>query len=85
MKNRKHHEVSLTLDGLENLKNQIRNSIIGLKQKIKEIQEITQSIKSKNKELGSKNKKHPFENLFNFTEIVDREKEHIQIDLELSV
>ena len=73
-KDRKHRELFLKLNELNNSKIELKNKINALKQIISHIEEVKDDVKFKSKQLKKKIKTLPRENPFEFTEYVEKQK-----------
>ena len=80
-KDRKFWELSSKINELIISKTDIRNKINALKQIISHVEKVKDSVKLKIEELKKKTKNIPTENPFDFTEYVENQKEHFEIDL----
>ena len=82
-KNRNYIDLSLRLIELKNSKTDLKNKIDVLNQIISRVEDMKEEVKLKIKQLKNKIKKLPKENPFDFTDIVEKQKEENEIDLGL--
>ena len=82
-KNRTYTDLSLRINKLNISKTDLKNKIEALKQIISHIEEVREGVKLKIKQLKKKNKNIPEQNPFDFTDIVQKQKEDNEIDLGL--
>ena len=82
-KNRNYTDLSLRLIELKKTKTDLRNKIDVLNQMISHIEDLKEEVKLKIKQLKNKIKNLPKENPFDFKDIVEKQKEEIEIDLGL--
>ena len=82
-KNNQFQDLSLKINKLKFTKIDIKNEIEALKQIISQIEEVKEGVKLKIKELKKKIKTIPKENPFDFTDILQKQKEDNEIDLGL--
>ena len=68
---------------LKNSKTDLKNKIDVLNQIFSHVEDVEEEVKLKIKQLKNKIKKHPKENPFEFTDIVEKQKEENEIDLGL--
>ena len=82
-KNRNYIDLSLRLIELKNSKTDLKNKIDVLNQIISRVEDMKEEVKLKIKQLKNKIKKLPKENPFDFTDIVEKQKDENEIDLGL--
>ena len=82
-KNRNYIDLSLRLIELKNSKTDLKIKIDVLNQIISHVEDVKEEIKLKIKQLKNKIKNIPKENPFDFTDIVEKQKEENEIDLGL--
>ena len=80
-KNRNYNDLSLRLIELKNSKIDLKNKIDVLNQIISHVEDVKEEVKLKIKQLKNKIKNLPKENPFDFTDIVEKQKEDNEIDL----
>ena len=81
-KNGIYNDLSLRLIEIKNSKIDLKNKIDVLSQIISHVEDVKEEVKLKIKQLKNKIKNLPKENLFDFTDIVEKQKEN-EIDLGL--
>ena len=84
-KNRIYNDLSSRLIEIKNSKLDLNNEINALKQIISHIEDVKEEVKIKIKQLKNKIKNLPKENPFDFTDIVEKQKEENEIDLGLFI
>ena len=82
-KNRTYIDLSLRLIEIKNSKIDLKNEINALNQIISHVEDVKEEVKLKIKQLKNKIKNLPKENPFDFTDIVEKQKEENEIDLGL--
>ena len=82
-KNRSYVDLSLRLIEIKNSKIDLKNEIDALNQTISHVENVKREVKLKIKQLKNKIKNLPKENPFDFTDIVEKQKEENEIDLGL--
>ena len=82
-KNRNYIDLSLRLIEIKNSKIHLKNEIDALNQIISHVEDVKEEVKLKIKQLKDKIKNLPKENPFDFTDIVEKQKEENEIDLGL--
>ena len=82
-KNRNYNDLSLRLIEIKNSKIDLKNKIDVLNQIISHVEDVKEEVKLKIKQLKNKIKNLPKENPFDFTDIVEKQKEENEIDLGL--
>ena len=82
-KNRNYIDLSLRLIELKTSKTDLKNKIDMLNQIISRVEDMKEEVKLKIKQLKNKIKKLPKENPFDFTDIIEKQKEENEIDLGL--
>ena len=82
-KNRNYIDLSLRLIELKNSKTDLKNKVDVLNQIISHVEDVKEEVKLKIKQLKNKIKKLPKENPFDFTDIVEKQKQENEIDLGL--
>ena len=82
-KNRNYIDLCLRLIELKNSKTDLKNEINALNQIISHVEDVKEGVKLKIKQLKNKIKNIPKDNPFDFTDIVEKQKEENEIDLGL--
>ena len=82
-KNRNYIDLSLRLIEIKNSKIHLKNEIDALNRVISQVEDVKEEVKLKIKQLKNKIKNLPKENPFDFTDIVEKQKEENGIDLGL--
>ena len=82
-KSRNYNDLFLRLIEIKNSKFDLKNEINALNQIISHVENVKEEVKLKIKQLKSKIKNIPKENPFDFTDIVNKQKEENEIDLGL--
>ena len=82
-KNRNYNDLSLRLIEIKNSKIDLKNKIDAMNQIISHVENVKEEVKLKIKQLKNKIKNLPKENPFDFTDIVEKQKEESEIDLGL--
>ena len=82
-KSRNYIDLSLRLIEIKNSKIDLQKKIDVLNQIISHVEDVKEEVKLKNKQLKNKIRNLPKENPFDFTDIVEKQKEENEIDLAL--